>query len=312
MITYNHENYISQAIESVLAQETDFPFKLYIGEDCSTDSTAKICIKYRNENEDKIELLLNPLNIGPQKNSIQIFKACVESSAKYIAMLEGDDYWTDPYKLQKQVDFLEANKDFAICHHNMQIIYDDGREPKLSNPLDQKQFTTIDDLALSNYIYTASCVFRNGLIGELPEWFIESPVGDYVLYMLIAQYGKIKYFSEVMGVYRVHKDGAFGSKDIALQTEKWTKVLDLLKTQFDPSINNILARIQIDCYLRLINHYRYDPIKCKYYNSLALKSDPFFISKLADQIEELKNSKKYRIGAFILKPFNFLKRILGV
>ncbi len=105
----------------------------------------------------------------------------------------------------------------------MQIIYDDGREPKLSNPRDQKQITTIDDLALGNYIYTASCVFRNGLIGKLPEWFKESPVGDYVLHMLNTQYGKVKYFPEVMGVYRVHEDGAFGSKDIVLQTEKWIK-----------------------------------------------------------------------------------------
>jgi glycosyltransferase involved in cell wall biosynthesis len=306
MITYNHEMYIAQAIEGVLIQRIKFKIELIIGDDCSTDNTSKIVKEYAQKYPETIKDSYNPLNLGMMGNAIKTLKEC---KGEYIALCEGDDYWTDPHKLQKQVDFLEANKDFAICHHNMQIIYDDGREPILSNPRNQNQITTIDDLALGNYIYTASCIFRNGLIGEFPAWFKESQVGDYLLHMLNAQYGKIRYFPEVMGVYRVHKDGAFGGKEIALQTEKWIKVLDLLKTHFDPKINDILARIQFDCYLRLINHYKNDPEKCKYYNSLALNSDPFFISKLADRIEELKNSQKYRIGAFILKPINFLKRI---
>ena len=107
MITYNHENYIAQAIDSVLTQKTTFPIKIFIGEDCSTDRTAAICLKYKEKNPGKIEVTFNKQNIGPKNNAKQIFQACFVSGAKYIAMLEGDDYWTDPNKLQLQADFLE-------------------------------------------------------------------------------------------------------------------------------------------------------------------------------------------------------------
>src|SRR5664279_2965814 len=93
MVTYNHEKYIAQSIESVLMQKTTFPFKLFIGEDCSTDNTRSICLEYFKQEPEKIELYLNEKNIGAIKNSHQIYKACYYSNAKYVAMLEGDDCW---------------------------------------------------------------------------------------------------------------------------------------------------------------------------------------------------------------------------
>ncbi len=115
MITYNHESYIEQAIESVMSQRTTFDFKLYIGEDYSTDNTRAICAALKNKYPDKIDLFLNETNLGSQKNALNMYNLCYKSGAEYIAILEGDDYWTDPLKLQKQVDFLESNTDYGLC-----------------------------------------------------------------------------------------------------------------------------------------------------------------------------------------------------
>ena len=118
-ITYNHEKYIAQAIESVLIQEVNFDYELVIGEDCSTDKTREIVIDYQRKYPHKIRLLLNEKNLGMHRNFAQTYHAC---RGQYIAVLEGDDFWTSPHKLQKQVDFLDNNPDFAICFHNMQVI----------------------------------------------------------------------------------------------------------------------------------------------------------------------------------------------
>ncbi len=213
MVTYNHERYIEEAILSVLNQKTSFEVKLFIGEDNSTDNTRNICLQLQKQNPDKIVLFCNEKNLGPMQNALQIYKACFESPAKYVAMLEGDDYWTDPLKLQKQVDFMEANPDFAICYHRMQVVYEsDPSKNHLTN--EEPEITTIEDLAKDNYIYTASCLFRNNLFGQFPRSFITSPFGDYFLHMLNAQFGKIKFSNDTMGVYRIHDRGLFGSKTI--------------------------------------------------------------------------------------------------
>src|SRR6516164_8232942 len=112
MITYNHGKYISEAIESIVSQKTNFEFELVIGEDCGPDDTRAICEQYAAKYPDIINLLPSDKNYGPMGNTIRVMYAC---TGKYVALCEGDDYWTDPYKLQKQVDFLEANPDFSIC-----------------------------------------------------------------------------------------------------------------------------------------------------------------------------------------------------
>jgi len=114
MITYNHERYISEAIDGILMQECDFEYELVIGEDYSTDNTRKICEQYAAKYPNKIKLLQSVNNWGMNSNFIRTVKEC---NSKYIALCEGDDYWTDPLKLQKQVDFLEKNKEYSLCFH---------------------------------------------------------------------------------------------------------------------------------------------------------------------------------------------------
>src|SRR5258708_542108 len=104
MVTYNHEKFIAQAIKNIINQKTNFPFKLYIGDDCSSDTTREVCINYKNEYPELIDLVFNTKN-NMQKNSMNVYGACFNSGAKYIAMCEGDDYWCNKNKLQKQIDF---------------------------------------------------------------------------------------------------------------------------------------------------------------------------------------------------------------
>ncbi|QYS90774.1 glycosyltransferase [Flavobacterium covae] len=122
MITYNHEKYIKQAIESILMQKTNFDFELIISNDNSNDTTHKIILDLLEEHIDskKIKYLHNKKNLGMMPNFIQAIQNC---KGEYIALCEGDDYWTDPEKLQKQVDFLDTNKNFAICFHPVNIDY---------------------------------------------------------------------------------------------------------------------------------------------------------------------------------------------
>src|SRR5882672_909222 len=125
MPTYNHEKFIVQAVESVLAQRTEFDYRLTIADDCSTDRTQAIIKEYAGRDE-RIKALLAATHIGivsRDRVSIEGLKQC---TAKYVALLEGDDYWTDESKLKKQVEFLERHSDFAISYHNVIVVYDDG------------------------------------------------------------------------------------------------------------------------------------------------------------------------------------------
>jgi hypothetical protein len=176
---------------------------------------------------------------------------------KYIALCEGDDYWTDPLKLQKQVDFLEDNPDFAICFHNMRIIDEDKPHLTRVSNIKQKEITDINTLALGNYIFTASCIFRKNF-SRMPDWFYQCPVGDYPLHLLNAQYGKIKFIDEVMGVYRIHKEGVWENKNILYRLEEWAKMLEMIRCNFNSNIKRILNYSLNKTYFQLALNYLKD------------------------------------------------------
>jgi glycosyltransferase involved in cell wall biosynthesis len=221
IITYNQERFIAQAIESALMQEAGFDYELVIGEDCSTDRTRQIVVDYTTRYPEKIRPLLHERNLGSggKRNFVRAMGAC---RGKYAALLEGDDYWTDPRKLQKQVDFLDRHPDCAIHFHNVEVIYDD--KPGFSHPYyvpepdgpymhrKPKPISTLEDLVPGNFIQTPSVMFRTGLVEEWPEWFYELDVGDYALHVLNAQYGSIAYTDETMAAYRIHAHGLFTSR----------------------------------------------------------------------------------------------------
>lgn len=209
MVTYNHEKYIAKALDSVLMQKVDFEYEVVVGEDCSTDHTRDIVLDYHQRHPDKIVALLRANNIGMMHNFTSAVKAC---TGRYIALLDGDDYWTNPDKLQLQVDFLEDNPDFCICFHN--VLVENEIYPERSsqnNDSGTPGTSTLDDLLMKgNYLSTSSVVMRSSAIQNLPDWFNILPFGDFALYLIASRTGKIRYFNEVMGAYRIHQGGAHG------------------------------------------------------------------------------------------------------
>lgn len=208
MITYNHERFIAQAINSVLMQDVDFDYELVIGEDCSTDNTRNIVTGFRDRYPERIRLVTSDTNVGASKNEKRTLQVC---QGEYVAMLEGDDYWTSSDKLQKQVDFLDHHHECSICFHNVLAFYEDGSgEPREYCPADQKEISTLEDLLVTNFIPTCSAMFRNRLVTKFPDWYY-SLLMIKPMWVLLAQFGKVGYIKDVMGAYRIHPGGVWSS-----------------------------------------------------------------------------------------------------
>lgn len=199
LITYNHENFLGEGIESVLMQKTNFSFKLVIADDCSKDGTREIIKKYKKEYPDKIQLILQEKNVGPAKNWMDLLSF---PKSKYIAYLEGDDYWTDPFKLQKQVDFMEGNQDFSICFHAVDIKFASDSD-FYEYPIPPSDILSLLDVVKEHYIPSCSLMFRNTYyLNGYPKWLVKTISGDIPHEILLASKGKTKYFPEKMACYR--------------------------------------------------------------------------------------------------------------
>jgi glycosyltransferase involved in cell wall biosynthesis len=225
MITYNHEAYIREAIEGVLMQKSNFSYRLIIGEDLSSDTTRQICNEYALNYPDKIKLLPSDKNLGVISNFVRTLN---NSSAKYIALLDGDDYWTDPLKLQKQVDFLENNEDYNICFHDVKIFnqQENSFKEDYITPKSSKTDFDISDLVKRNIMHTPSVMLRNNF--EIPRWFSKAFLGDWTLYVLAIKDKKIKKIEGEMAVYRVHETSVWSSKSSYYQLLKINKTLKVV------------------------------------------------------------------------------------
>jgi glycosyltransferase involved in cell wall biosynthesis len=209
LITYNHENFIAQALDSVLMQQTNFDYEIIISEDCSTDGTRDIVKEYQKTYPEKIRLLLSDHNLG----SIKVFiEAYLAAQGEYVAMLDGDDYWTSPDKLQKQVDYLDTHPECSLCFHNVLVFYDDhSREAYYSNPPDQKEISTLEDMWTECFIETCAAMCRRDSVPDIPEWCYSIEWTDWALFILLAEQGQIGYINEAMGAYRQHSGGMYSS-----------------------------------------------------------------------------------------------------
>lgn len=209
-VAYNQEKYISQALDGFVRQKTDFPFQVLVGDDASTDKTPDIIKRYAEQYPDLIKPLFRSENIGSARNSYDLFSRV---QTPYVAICDGDDYWTDELKLQKQVDFLEKNSDFSICFHAVRLYDEDNAGRKKIFPgkkaLEGKDVLETKDLLKYNFMQANSIVYRwNFEKMKLTEnEFALLAPGDWYLALMHSRYGKIKFFDEVMGVYRLNKDG---------------------------------------------------------------------------------------------------------
>lgn len=243
IITYNQERLIAQAVESVLAQETNFPFEIVVGEDCSTDRTRSILIDLARRNPQTIRLRLPPENTGMCRNFAGTLQDC---TGQYVAVLEGDDYWTSPHKLQKQADALDDHRDWAICFHPVRCIHDDETTPSRLFPDNwTRDEATLDDLFEENFMGTSSVMFRNRLFAELPPWFFDVKVGDWPFHMLNAAHGKIGFLPDVMAVYRLHAGGIWSQQSFSSRLAATFDMFSVVDHHFQGEYRRQIDRYRI-------------------------------------------------------------------
>ncbi|MEC4004432.1 glycosyltransferase [Flavobacterium sp. SUN052] len=275
MITYGHENFIEDAINGVLMQQTNFEIELLISNDCSPDATDDV-IQRILQNHPKASLIKytnHKQNIGMMPNFVSTLKKCV---GKYIALCDGDDYWTDPLKLQKQVDFLELNSEFSSCYHKVKIQYPDG---KIIHDYIKFRPDSYDDLQSlinsPNTIATPSLVFRNNII-NYPDEFVKSPVGDIFLFYLLCEKGKIKFIEEEMCVYRFGV-GIYSANSEYIKHYQTIEFLVLFynyysRTNDSLSVQAIISKKIFEFYKRFASEIKKDDLNFLFENKSLVKS----------------------------------------
>jgi len=249
IITYNHAKYIAEAIESVLAQKTDFPFAIHVIDDCSTDGTSDIVRDYAARYPGVVKPFINAKNIGNKVTQRNFYRGMQTLDGDYIAILEGDDYWGSNERLQKHVAFLDANPEYAACACNALKVYEDGsQDPHIFQPPPDKPDHEMHDLIMLNSFFHASTLtFRNVFRGRVPR-YLRSPLScDIFITIAHAQYGKVRYFNEIGSVYRAHAGGLFSQMSL---TKGWMWNIDSLQ-----ACNRWLGYRYFASFAKSIYHY---------------------------------------------------------
>lgn len=214
--TYNHEKYISECLESILSQKTNFKYEIIIGEDNSNDQTREICIKYAKKFPDRISLYLHDrenvikFDNVPTGRYNQIY-SLLASKGKYIAFCEGDDYWNDIYKLQKQYEFMEnaGNNYTGVCHSTYKLY---NKTLTLWRKIDYQEISCEDFLTSTYTIFHTSSIFFRKNVLDIPDEMLKVASGDIFLFILILKNGNIGILNDIMSVYRKHESGLTETK----------------------------------------------------------------------------------------------------
>lgn len=207
VLVYNQEKFIRQTLDSLLSQKTSFPFKIVIGDDASTDFTSSICEDYAVRFPQVIDYHRNQVNLGLMGNFVQ---TATRLKGKYIAICDGDDYWIDDEKLEKQVRFLEENPQYAVIGTGVQLLLNDGQTQEKA-PAHLEEFSLTEMIA-DNKIVAPTTVFRNyKAVKSLPSWFKNMPYGDWPLYIMALQeyQGKACILPDLTAVYRLQTGESF-------------------------------------------------------------------------------------------------------
>ena len=268
LITYKHESYIRQAIESVLMQKVNFSWEFIIAEDCSPDDTRKIVLEYKSKYPGLIRLILREKNVGPAQNFMELLSA---ATGKYIAYIEGDDYWTDEFKLQKQVNVLEKNSDLSIATHKAYRLTDNLS--LIESPFKTDTVWSTEDI-LSNdwFIMSASLMIRREMLDISPAWFPDVSHGDLALILLTSLNGNGFFSPEPMCVYRITNTGIMSGYSIKDSKSYIFLLNQFNKTsqyKYDKEIGALKERIRIDIIQRYLSQNKtINPFSGKYWRNL--------------------------------------------
>ncbi len=226
VLTYNHERYLDLALYSLGQQRIGCEFEVVIADDCSTDRSAEIAERWAGNFDGDVKLVPQPRNLGIAANFVASLAKC---SGRYVAILEGDDYWRDRNKLRKQHEFLVRNPDHAACFHRVQLLLEDGRLTDWTPLAGTRPSLEFADVLVQNFVPNCSALmFRNDPPLQLPEWVLELPAYDWILHVCNARRGKLAFLDEVMSVYRIHSHGAWQGKSMKDQVGDVLRTLDRL------------------------------------------------------------------------------------
>lgn len=272
-ITYNHEKYISDAIESFLMQKTSFNFEILIYDDASTDGTADIIREYERKYPSVIKPIYQIENQYSKGKRVARFNF-ERAKGKYIADCEGDDYWTDPEKLQKQFDFMESHQDYSMCVHNAYIVNKDKEIKMCHNPTKRsRKFSTKEIIYGGGGLFVTSSMFARAEYKNLPAFYDNAPVGDYPYMIWLSLQGNIYYMNECMSAYRVGLEGSWTNREVS--------TIDKKKSHYN-QISNMLDEIN------LYTQYKYNKVIEK-----TKKKNEFSLLLEEGKINEIKK-KEYR------------------
>lgn len=293
MITYGHGEVIGQAIESVLNQKTRFKLELIVLDDCSPDNTRDIVkdIENRHTNGCWIKYTRHELNKGMMPSFNWALEQC---RGKYIALCDGDDYWTDPLKLQKQVDFMEANSEYHVCFHRTWLVDGEGKKLRISQEMDRPMDIGVKDFFEKNPVgaNTSSALLRRANLwegGPPPEYFLKVVVGDYFLWLELLRHGKGRLLPDIMGAYRVG-EGVWSKKSKAVKLLSHYRILNELDRYIFKGTNGELEKA-------LVKSYQ----KCQKY-----------IEHQGKELEEMRSSFTYRMRKVLYAPFLWIQKAVGL
>ncbi len=224
LVTYNHAKYVAQALDSILMQRTDFDFEIVAVDDCSSDSTLNIIKEYEKQHS-QLRVLPAEANLGISRNYQRGFAAC---RGEYIAVLEGDDYWISPRKLQAMSAFLKRNPRCSFCFHRI-IRYDPHPESVAVYPAHwtAEQILTPNELARGNFIGGMStCVYRREIIAALKPQVWQLNIREWLFNLVVAEHGPIGYVPQILSIYRAHPEGIWSLKSVGETLPEFLRLIN--------------------------------------------------------------------------------------
>lgn len=304
-VTYNHENYIRQCLDGLVMQQATFEYEILVHEDASTDNTAKILREYEAKYPHLFRCVYQTVNQFKIQNTLTNILFPM-AKGKYIALCEGDDYWTDPYKLQKQVDFLEANPEYVACYHGCKHINEKDEVIKLSRYETYYDQPAEKMLTAQGAMITHTVVFRNVIkdIKEFPEIFKNVPSGDTILYHLLGFRGSGKFLSTIeYSAYRVHNGGIWSSTDDLQRMKNTLSTMSAIKE------NLVLHFGKENDYIKKMHYSTFNNIEGYLYLSLYHKSFRMYFSMLKLIFTQKSFSKTFFLKQHLIDLFQRLFKI---
>lgn len=245
-ITYNHEKFIGQAIESFLMQKTNFKFEVIIHDDASTDKTQEIIKKYEKKYPNIIKPIYQKENQYSQGKKISLI-INEKIKGKYVALCEGDDYWTDPYKLQKQVEYMEKNPDCGMCFHTVDE-YDEKKKKIIGQvkPYNSDKIVLTEEIIMGDggFLGTNSIMYRAENMREFPKFYLECSVGDYPIQILHSTKKYAYFMTESMSAWRVNIGNSWTDKNLDnIKQKELRKDLIKMLREFNKYSNNKYEKV---------------------------------------------------------------------